>query len=473
VVVEVDKDPSYIMKNISIIPFILLVATIIRLVISIIIFPNQNTIDNDNNNILTQTLGPGILQAIGAAILDPIHTWDHLQEACFWLNNSPSLWTDTLSFGGSSGSASFVNYSAIYTPGTRIVVPPLVVALLGETLVCHPNKLSISLLYIIRTLLLLVADGIGAYCIYKLAWRILETENSSNEAEMERHTSLSDKMKRLGGCSPSDLVIPEVLRPVRGWVVDLPTKSEANGIGDDKVQSKDKTPPFELQKELNRLSMVKEEPIKPVGRGDSYYNEVENDALKRHHSQQTTKSTPTTIVHKEPIIRLDQLPLIAAVLYFCNPISMLANATGSIRSLYDAILLIFFYYATLQPIKISKEGIPMKIPSATKASICLALVTYADTGYCMFLLPVLLWRGLFKDSSALVSIQRAQHHDWKTVLCLYILYLGGLHFLASLLVGGDLSEYKTVMIQTILPNIAFVQQDDSGSVPGPCLGVHW
>jgi len=459
------------MKNIS---FILLVATIIRLVISIIIFPNQNTIDNDQNNILTQTLGSGILQAIGAAILDPIHTWDHLQEACFWLENTPSLWTDTLSFGGisSSDSASFVNYSAIYTPGTRIVVPPLVVALLGETLVCHPNKLSISLLYIIRTLLLLVADGIGAYCIYRLGWRILETENSSNEAEMERHTSLSDKMKKLGGSSPSDLVIPEILRPERGWVVDLPTKSE-NGLGGDKVQTNDEKAAFDFQKELNRLSIVKEEPTKPVGRGDSYYNEVENDALKRHHPQTTTKSTlSSTIVHKEPIIRLDQLPLIAAVLYFCNPISMLANATGSIRSLYDVILLISFYYATLQPI-ISKEGIPMKIPSATKASICLALVTYADTGYCMFLLPILLWRGLFKDSSAPVSIQRAQHHDWKTVLCLYSLYLGGLHFLASLLVGGDLSVYRSVMIQTILPNIAFVQQDDSGSVPGPCLGVHW
>ena len=226
---------------------------------------------------------------------------------------------------------------------------------------------------------------------------------------MERHTLLSDKMKKLGGSSPSDLVIPDVLRPERGWVVDLPTKSE-NGLGEDKVQTNDETTAaFDLQKELNRLSMVKEEPIKPVGRGDSYYNEVENDALKRHHLQ--TKTTPPTIVYKEPIIRLDQLPLIAAILYFCNPISMLANATGSIRSLYDAILLISFYYATLQPTTITKEGIPMKVPSATKVSICLALVTYADTGYCMFLLPILLWRGLFKDASAPVSIQRAQHHD--------------------------------------------------------------
>ena len=460
------------MKNISIIPFVLVVATTIRLVISIIIFPNQNTIDN-NNNILTQTLGSGILPAIGAAILDPIHTWDHLQEACFWLENSPSLWTDTLSFGGSSSSDdSASNYNAIYTPGTRIAAPPLVVAFLGETLVCRPNKLSISLQFIIRTLLLLIADGIGAYCIYKLGWRILETENSSNEAEMERHTLLSDKMTKLGGSSPSDLVIPEILRPERGWVVDLPTKVE-NGLEDDKVQTNDETAAFDLQKELNRLSMVKEEPIKPVGRGDSYYNEVENDALKRHHPQTTKEPTIPTIVHKEPIIRLDQLPLIAAILYFCNPISMLANATGSIRSLYDAILLISFYYATLQPIKITKEGIPMKVPSATKLSICLALVTYADTGYCMFLLPILLWRGLFKDESAPVSIQRAQHHDWKMVLCLYFLYLGGLHFLASLLVGGYWSVYRSVMTQTILPNIAFIQQDDSGSVPGPCLGVHW
>jgi phosphatidylinositol glycan class U len=59
------------------------------------------------------------------------------------------------------------------------------------------------------------------------------------------------------------------------------------------------------------------------------------------------------------------------------------------------------------------------------------------------------------------------------VLSLYISYLIGLHFLASLLVGGNSSEYKSVMTQTILPNVAFVDQDKSGSVPGPSMGLHW
>jgi phosphatidylinositol glycan class U len=59
------------------------------------------------------------------------------------------------------------------------------------------------------------------------------------------------------------------------------------------------------------------------------------------------------------------------------------------------------------------------------------------------------------------------------VLVLFIVSTAGLHYLASLLVGGDSSAYRRVLVQTILPNVAFVQQDGSGTVPGPSMGLHW
>ena len=127
----------------------------------------------------------------------------------------------------------------------------------------------------------------------------------------------------------------------------------------------------------------------------------------------------------------------------------------------------------MQPTAISKEGIPIKLPSATKAAVFLALATYADAGYVMFMLPILLFRGLSKDGQTDKSVHRAQHHDWRTVLALYMFYYGVLHYFASLLVGGDSYTYRQVAVQTMLPNVAFVQQDGSGSVPGPSMGLHW
>lgn len=459
------------------------VVTVIRLLISFILLPN-NTTSDDKNNFLTQALGLGILPAIGAAILDPIHTWNHLEEACFWLDNTPTLWEDSLSggVGGSSDAPSMRDYSALYTPGTRIVAPPLVVAFLGETLVCP--KSAIFLRRLLQQVILLIADGIGAYCIYKVGWRILEMEQHSNEAEMERHTILNEKMRNLDGSYPDKFVVPGILCPPRGWVFGFPSKGlspeeESNG----KKQTEDEENEDSIAK-FRLLSMVKEEPPIPPGRGDSYLDE--DDVADKNKGQKkggkkknvhTVTIKPWEIpasIDRESIITLEQLPLIASALYFCNPISMLANATGSIRSLYDVILLLSFYYATMKPIGISKEGSPIKVPSATKVALALALATYADTGYAMFLLPILLWRGLNQAApSGPRDIFIAQHRDWKTVFVLYFIYSVGLHYFASLLVGGDRDVYRNVMIQTMLPNIAFVQLDDSGSVPGPCMGLHW
>lgn len=427
------------MKNF--IASILAVATLLRLLLSFVIFPRSNNISTHDDDFLTRALGRGILPALNAAILDPVHTWDHLQEACFWVENSPSLWTDDSRGSVDGGGDVGVGYSAIYTPGTRIVAPPLVVAFLGETLVCP----GYTFLGVIRKLLLLIADGIGAYCIYHLGKRIFEVEKMSNEAEMERHTELSESNKDGEGKVDDDLIIPGTLRPARGWIVGLPSKI---------------LPPEECL-------------IDVAVNGTSTDDKKQKEGDENDDSTKNIDTTSSSSLDREPILTLDQFPIVTSLLYFCNPISMLANATGSLRSLWDALMLLSFYYATMPPTSITKEGIPIKIPSATKAAISLALATYADAGYAVFLLPILLWRGLFRCAQSTAAIKRTEHHDWKMFLALYILYSAGLHYFASLLVGGDSSVYRKVMVQTMLPNVAFVQQDDSGSVPGPSMGLHW
>jgi hypothetical protein len=411
-------------------------STVLRLFISFVVIPNAT---NDGDGIISRALGPGILPAIGAAILDPVHTWDHLEEACFWLENSPFTWTESWIRGGDS----VAGYGSIYTHGTRIIAPPLVVAFLGETLICPGSKFLRS----IKTLLMFLADAIGAYCIYHLGERIFEMEDVGNEAEMERRTLLSDKNTGGDETLINDLVIPGILRPDRGWIVDLPSKI---------------LPPDECLIESSAIGMSSDDKNKPECGPN-------NDGCSN------TNVCSLTSLGREPLLSLNQLPIVASLLYFSNPISMLANATGSLRSLWDSLMLLSFYFATIPPTKISKDGVPMKIPSATMVAVFLCMATYADVSYAAFILPILLWRGLFSCGKADegTTFQRLQHRDWKKVLVLFIVHLGGLHYFASLLVGGDSSSYRRVLASTILPSIAFVQQDFSGSVPGPSMGLHW
>eukprot|EP00985_Skeletonema_marinoi_P025667 scaffold19079_cov96-Skeletonema_marinoi.AAC.1 len=400
--------------------FIFAISAILRLLTSFAL----------STDFLTQVFGLGILPAIRASILDPVHTWDHLEEACFLLKNKVSIWGDDEYRSG---------YHAIYAPGSRIVAPPLVVAFLGEMFA--PLKSSNSLLWIVQRLLLLLADVVGAYCIYQIGKRVYEMENDSIEAEIERDTKICEKM------NPKLSVVPEKLRPVRGWIFGL-----SNQVLDEVVVDK------------TNLADVN-------GNAD----EKEQQSNGKHSTKSGQSSSSRQHLKREPILTLEQVPLLVSLLYFSNPVSMIANSTGSLRSIWDALALTSLYYATKPSSTLSKEGIPIKVKSVSSTATFLALATYADVGYAMFLVPILLWRGMLRGHQQKSSLkyQRGQHNDWKTVLSLYLCYLIGLHCLASLLVGGNSNEYKNVMTQTMLPSVAFVDQDQSGSVPGPSMGLHW
>ena len=396
------------MKSIAV--SVIAISTVVRLLISFALTPN----------ILNGMFGLGALPAIRASVLDPVHTWDHLDEACFLLQNRVSVWGEEFNRSG---------YRAVYTPGTRIVAPPLVVAFFGEMFA--PFQSSPRVLWTLRRILVLLADIVGAYCIYHIGIRVYEIELGSKEDEIERDTNNFETKEKC-------IIIPEKLRSLRGWMFGLPTL-ELDEVGVEESTNAD--------------------------------GNTEQEQPKDDQSSKTRQN-----IYREPILTLGQVPLLVSLLYLSNPVSMIANYAGSLRSIWDALALISLYNATKQSYRLSNEGIPIKVKSASSTSTFLALATYVDVGYAMFLVPILLWRGMMRrkqNESALKIYQRGQSNDWRTVLGLYLCYLLSLNYLASLLVGGSNTEYYKVMAQTMLHNIAFLNQDESGSVPGPSMGLHW
>ena len=440
----------------------LVISTILRLLTCVIFY-------GPRNNILAQIGGPGLFTAIRAATVDPIHTWDHLEESCFWRENAPSPWISMGEKGGEDGlrvdnPSTTGHYGDIYTPGTRIVLPPLVFAFLGETLVC-PGGVTTDvpklLLWILQRLLLLVADGIGAWAIYQMGKRIIHMDELSDEEDMERQTQQSEMNdeKNYG-----KLVVPGMLRPEMGWIFGLSTKIinqehifETDGDNKTKIENGIKN---------NANNTVDGNGVNQKQQNNNHRTASKEVSVNKDSNQKAQK------IPKELILTPQQLPLIAALFYFINPIAMIANAIGSLRGVWDALFLLSLYYAVTSPVKMTKEGIPTKIPSASKSAFCLALATYVDVAYGMFILPILLWRGILPARQA-KKIQRDLHRDWKSFICLYAFHLICLHILASVLVGGDWTTYRKVMLRTILPNVAFLEQDESGSVPGPSMGLHW
>ena len=195
------------------------------------------------------------------------------------------------------------------------------------------------------------------------------------------------------------LTVPPVLRPERGWVFGLPSKI----MLDDNMKSEVVTKP------------------------------------------------------KPAILSLQQLPFVISTIYLSNPISILA-ATHSLRSVWDMFLLISLYYTT-SPI-LNDEASNQR-PTGAKCGFFLALATYADVAYGVFIIPILLWRGLTKQQS-----ERCPSNNWKAILILFVVYYGSLQVLATYI-------FEESTVKRIVPNVTFVELDDSGSYYGPNIGLHW
>ena len=488
----------------AVIVSILAAATALRLLLSLAIIPciaNDDEIlsqwssyssSSSSSSILSGDVISGILPGIRAAMIDPIHTWDHLEEARFWLRHHHVAWKDSWMAGGGGGDGDDVDvggYGSIYARGTRIVAPPLIVAILGhdtsssssssvrgdnthQSAHHRHSRRRATLLLLLRSILLLAADAIGAYCMYRVWMRVLDHEDGGNEAEMERRTLLAcDENDAVvvgkgGGTTneeddDDDLVIPGILRPDWGWVVDLPTKVVMT------------LPPHD---EGSTISPA----ICTTSANDEKKHRIEDHRTSDARSMMNDGriASSTTSGGREPLLSLYHLPIVSSISYFINPISMIANAFGSMRGLYDSLLLISLYHATMPRTMTSRDGgvgADIVIPSATMLAFPLCVAAYADIAYAAFLLPISLWRGLAAPSSSGTTSGRSDvyHRDWKVVLGLFVVCFAIMHYLASLLVGGDITAYGNVLIRTILPNIAFVQQDLSGSVPGPSMGLHW
>lgn len=393
------------------------------------------------NNALTSIL-PGLLPAINSAILDPIHSWDQFAEACFWRRHR--------------------GYDGMYEAGTRVSIPPLLM-MLGE----HVCDTSMSPRYLlgIRQFLVLVADVVGAFCIYGLCEAVVESEERGEEWEMERRTMLDDGKDQA-------LVVPGVLRAERGWMFGLPTKVAPLDIKDEPMALEKADEVCEsCTKESNRMprnASNHEEKSKVITNDPG--ETANGHTLNPQHANNTNTHNPPS--HPQPILSPHQLPILASILYLINPIAILA-ASQSLRSLWDMLLLLSLYYAT-SPIRQGWADATnqRRTPTGAKCAFYLALATYADVAYAAFLVPVLLWRGMWRDERPTLRGRR-RACDWKRVFVLYLVYYGALHGMAFSLVGQDGMVYRKIMVKTILPNVAFVELDESGSFPGPSMGLHW
>ena len=253
-----------------------------------------------------------------------------------------------------------------------------------------------------RQWIILVADVIAASCVYHICKAVIDSEEE--EGKMEQQLCNGKK---------SNFLIPGVLRPDRGWIFGLPSKVALD-----------------------------------LSQNDNAHNEA-SDSLEEE---------AATISPQIPIISLQQLPIIPSILYLINPISVL-SANRSLRSVYDMFLLLSIYYAT-SPIRTINNATSRRTKSGAKCALFLALATQLDVAYGVFLIPILLWRGAFRDPSP------REHSDWGIVLVLSAAYYLALYVLRLYFVEGG-------MLEKLLQNVSLLELDESGSYAGPNIGLHW
>eukprot|EP00804_Cyclotella_cryptica_P017029 CCRYP_003281-RA/>CCRYP_003281-RA protein AED:0.10 eAED:0.10 QI:315/1/1/1/1/1/3/44/640 len=405
------------------------------------------------NNDLSSLL-PGLLPAIKSATLDPIHSWDQFAEACFWNRHRGS--------------------HDLYESGTRVTVPPLLL-MLGKPLCDMPPGYD-SFLSAIRPFLVLMADVIGAYCMYRLCTAVVESEEYGEEGEMERRTLRNDDDKDVDADGKDDAwVVPGVLRAERGWIFGLPTKVVArvnvdasDGPSIPQEEADAAGPSFDDNNKLSTGNTSND--------GDDTETTADDPGEKTNGHKLNLQET-TTNPHQPsppyppPILSPHQLPLLTSVLYLLNPITIL-TASQSLRSLWDMLLLLSLSYATSPiPSIIMDASNPRGHPTGAKCAFCLALASYVDIAYGVFLIPVLLWRGLHRDDGR--RLLRRRQCDWKRVGMLFFVYYVALHGMAFGWMGWDGRRYREALVKTVMPNVAFVEVDESGSFAGPSMGLHW
>jgi hypothetical protein len=130
---------------------------------------------------------------------------------------------------------------------------------------------------------------------------------------------------------------------------------------------------------------------------------------------------------KDSLLDLNDLPLLIAQLYYCNPITVLAGSGMSMGACFQNLRLLFLMGALAT--SYSAGG------SVIMTSFSLAAATYLDIHCAIFLVPVALIMGNKNRSSV-------------TVVALFGLFSVALQALSMMLTGSD--DYLSVVISTHL-----------------------
>lgn len=191
--------------------------------------------------------------------------------------------------------------------------------------------------------------------------------------------------------------------------------------------------------------------------GENYDATIEDTSVKLQVDSTTTehpvKKNEITILH------ISDIPDVCAILYYCNPISIIASSgvagMTSLQGLWYLLFILAFTEIT-RPCK-SLEKSVSNGPNVPKSMFYLALVSYVEINHIVYLVPMIL-----------LAIQQSNSSDTKKIIIGCILFFAlwsvVLQYLSMILVGS--SSYQLLLTNTYTNTYSFIDLS-------PNIGVHW
>lgn len=290
-------------------------------------------------------------------LIRPYETWHHIREAQA---------VRTLFASNTGESLLFRNAYR----GSYIHVPPLVLAALESMLeyVCPTNPHMQS--FVLGVLLHLVDLGIAIKIVQLGTHVLLSNAKLANVWE--------------------DHWLPILPAPIR------PPKAHIFALAEKEVEYTDEIP---IKKLPETAENEKEEKGEEVAENEKTeeWEDIPADDNNDDRIQETIEEEPLYST-ASPLFALSDLPLFAARFYYYSPFTALATGIGSTHQCFQNLWL-FFLLSSLE------EGCRQS-SSISLSAFWLALASYVEVHYIVFLIPLALW--LERRHSAATRMQSNQ-----------------------------------------------------------------
>uniref|UniRef100_A0A7S4RJG0 GPI transamidase subunit PIG-U n=2 Tax=Ditylum brightwellii TaxID=49249 RepID=A0A7S4RJG0_9STRA len=380
-----------------------------------------------------------------SALVDPLYTLRHLREGQSLLN----LYTITSSGGGTFDTA--------YT-GRLFHLPPMILALFQPILFLESTYVQ----NVCFGLLLMMVDLAIAFCLYDIGCKVLVYVKHDDVFLWER--DLEKKMHF-------------TIHPKRAWLFGgTEFMSSSSSSEKEKQEGKNTEGQLEEMNEINTISS----------------NKVSNKTPDppAHDNQHKPKEDDIP----DPIMSIHDLPQMCALVYYCNPIPILASC-GNESFSFQNICYLFLLLALRESMfwkedifsveecqndkenndsnnngEIQKEQQQQSVVNcdgddskqirghASTAAFYLALASYMEIFPCVYIIPIaLLLRSGVKN-------EQGKKQAMIACIAFFILWSICLQFLSASLVGSK--NWPVVMMKTYGYSHGFVDSS-------PNLGLLW